>query len=69
MLGPVLVCHQKDENAVKLLRDTLLDAFPGLEENIKVLGADGENSIVNQACNAFSVCNAISMYQAYRRKH
>ena len=33
--------------------DTLLDACPGLEENIKVLGADGENSIINQASNAF----------------
>ena len=53
MLGPVLICHRKDENAVKLLCDTLLDACPGLEENIKVLGADGENSIINQACNAF----------------
>ena len=51
MLGPVLISHRKDENAVKLLRDTLLDACPGLEENIKVLGADGENSIINQACN------------------
>ena len=33
--------------------DTLLDACPGLEENIKVLGAGGENSIINQACNTF----------------
>ena len=53
MLGPVLISHRKDENAVKLLRDTLLDACPGLEENIKVLGADGENKKINQACNAF----------------
>ena len=53
MLGPVSICHRRDENAVKLLCDALLDACPGLEENIKVLGTDGENSIINQACNAF----------------
>ena len=53
ILGPVLICHRKDENAVKLLCNTWLDACPGLEENIKVLGVDGENSIINQACNAF----------------
>ena len=52
MLGPVLICHRKDENAVKLLCDTLLDVCPSHEENIKVLGEDGENSIINQACNA-----------------
>ena len=53
MLGPVSICHRRDENAVKLLCDALLDACPGLEENIKVLGTDGENSIINQACKAF----------------
>ena len=44
ILGPVFICHRKDENAVKLLRDTLLDVCPSLEENIKVLGSDGENT-------------------------
>ena len=53
MLGPVLVCHKKDKKAVKLLCDTLLDVCPGLAENVKVLGADGENSILNQTCNEF----------------
>ena len=53
MLGSVLICPRKDENAVKLLCNRLLDACPGLEENIKVLGTDGENGIINQACNAF----------------
>ena len=43
MLGSVLICPRKDENAVKLLCNRLLDACPGLEENIKVLGTDGEN--------------------------
>ena len=38
---------------LKLLCDTLLDAYPGLAENIKVLGADGEDSAINQTCTAF----------------
>ena len=53
MLGLVLVCHKKDEKAVKLLCDTLLDVCPGIAENLKVLGADGENSILNQTYDAF----------------
>ena len=53
MLGPALICHRKDANAVKLLFDTLLDACPGLEEDIKVLGTDGEKSIIIQACKDF----------------
>ena len=53
MLGSVLICHKKDEKTVKLLCDTLLDHSPGLATGIKVLGADGENSILNQICNAF----------------
>ena len=68
MLGPVLVCHKKDEKAVKLLCDTLLDVCPGLAENLKVLGADGESNILNQTCNAFPFCNLIIVYQAYREK-
>ena len=31
-LGPVLVCHKKDEKAIKLLCDTLLDVWPGQAE-------------------------------------
>ena len=38
---------------LKLLCDTLLDAYPGLAENIKVLGADGEDIAINQTCTAF----------------
>ena len=38
---------------LKLLCDTLLDAYSGLAENIKVLGADGEDSAINQTCTAF----------------
>ena len=53
MLGPVLICHKKDQKAVKLLCDTLLDASSGLATGIKVLGVDGENSLLNQTCNAF----------------
>ena len=53
MVGPVLICHKKDEKVVTLLCDTLLDASRGLITDIKVLGTDGENNILNQACNTF----------------
>ena len=53
MLGPLLSCHKKDKRAVKLLCDALLDGSPGLATRIKVLGADGENSILDQTCNSF----------------
>ena len=53
MVGPVLICHKKDEKVVTLLCDTLLDASRGLTTDIKVLGTDGKNNILNQACNAF----------------
>ena len=47
ILEPVLICHRKYENAVKLLCDTLLDACPGLLKNAKVLGADVERQTYN----------------------
>ena len=53
MLGPIFIFHEKDERYVKLLYDTLLDHCSGLGPNLKVLGADGKNSILNQACHAF----------------
>ena len=53
LLGPILLCHKKDETNVKLLCDAILDKCPGLGNHLKVLGADGEKSIINQTCNAF----------------
>ena len=53
MLGPVLVCHKKNKKPVKLMCNTLLDVCPGLAENLRVLGADWENRILNQTCNRF----------------
>ena len=49
-----LTCHKKDENVIQLFGDTLLDAFPGLATSIKILGADGENSILSRTCNTLS---------------
>ena len=48
MLGPVLVCYKKDRKAVKLLCNTLLDVAVRLAEKLQVLGADSENTILNQ---------------------
>ena len=53
LIGPVLICHKKDEMAVKMLCDAMLDKCPVLEHYLKVLGSDGERSIINQICNAF----------------
>ena len=53
ILVPILICYKKDENSVKPLCDTILDSCPGLSLNLKVIVADGESSISNQACNAF----------------
>ena len=33
---------------------TLLDHYPGLRPNLKGLGADRENSILNQSCHVIS---------------
>ena len=54
MLGPVMICHKKDETSVNQLCNTMIDKCPGIRENIKVIGADGEKSIINACCNAFS---------------
>ena len=67
MLGPVLICHRKDENTVKLLCNTLFYACRGFEENINVLGANGENTTINQACNALPY-TMLLVCQVYRRK-
>lgn len=53
LLGPILICHKKDEKTVKAMCDTLKDDCSGLEKHLKVLGADGENSILHQTCHAF----------------
>ena len=60
-MGPVLICHKKDEKEVKLLCDALLDASPGLATGIKVFGDYGENSILSQTCNAFP-CPMLLLY-------
>ena len=48
MLGPILICHTKNDKSVKLLCDTLLDHGSGLGPNLKILGADRENSILSR---------------------
>ena len=52
MLGPLLMCHSKGEPSTHLLCDQLVQGCEGLEEHLKVIGADGEKSIHNQ-CLAY----------------
>ena len=35
--GPILICHKRHENSVKLLCDTILDNCPELSLNLKVI--------------------------------
>ena len=45
MLGPILLCHNKDEDQVHVLCQSILQSFPGLKNSLKVVTADGEKSI------------------------
>ena len=53
MLGPVMICHRKDERVVKFLCDAMKEKMPGIEDGLKVIGMDGGKSIVNMACWSF----------------
>lgn len=53
MLGLIMICHENDNRSVKLFFDKLLDDCPGLGLNLKVLGDDGEISVLNEALIAF----------------
>ena len=54
MLGPVLVCHKKDEDSVRFLCHQMTSFTPGLEKYISIFGADGEQSVINTVCQVFS---------------
>ena len=53
LLGPVLLCHKKDEHAIKVLFDVILENCRGLEHSLRVIGMDGEKAIGNMACLSF----------------
>ena len=53
MLGPVLLCHRKNEKVVKILFDAMLEERRSLENSLKVIGMDGEKAISNMACLSF----------------
>lgn len=53
MLGPVMICHKKDERVVKMLCDAMKEVAPGLENSVKVIGMDGEKSLINMTCKSF----------------
>ena len=48
-----MICHHKDERVVKFLCDAMKEKMPGIEDGLKVIGIDGEKSIVNMACWSF----------------
>ena len=53
MLGPVMICHKKDERVVKMMCDAMKEVVPGLENSVKVIGMDGEKSLINMTCKSF----------------
>ena len=40
MLGPLMLCHKKDEVHVMMLCDILIEKCPGLKNSFKAIGSD-----------------------------
>ena len=53
MVGPILLCHKKDKDRVHVLCQSILQSCPGLKNSLKVVGAEGEKSILNVVCSSF----------------
>ena len=53
MLGPVMLCHKRTEEAIRTLFDALFEKCPGLQEYVRVIGTDGEKSLLNVTCYSF----------------
>ena len=53
MLGPVMLCHKRTEEAVRTLFDALFEKCPGLQEYVRVIGTEGEKSLLNVTCYPF----------------
>ena len=53
MLGPILLCHKRDEATVRMFYDAILDACEGIRYFLQVLGCDGEKSLFTIPCKIF----------------
>ena len=53
MIGPAMISHKKDAKTMKIFYDSILSSCPGLGPHLKVIGSDGEKSIMNESCAAF----------------
>ena len=53
MLGPAMICHTKNAKVMKIFYDSMLESCPGLAFHLKVVGSDGEKSIMHESCSAF----------------
>ncbi len=48
-----MIGHTKDAKSMKMFYDSILSSCPGLSPYLKVIGSDGENSIISESCAAF----------------
>ena len=53
LLGPVLLCHKRNEEIVQSFLDALTEKCQGLRSYLQVIGCDGEKSLINAGCATF----------------
>ena len=53
LLGPVLLCHRRNEEVVQSFLDALTKKFQGLRSYLQVTGCDGGISLINAGCARF----------------
>ena len=53
LLGPVLLCHRRNEEVVQSFLDALTKKCQGLRSYLQVTGCDGGISLINAGCARF----------------
>ena len=53
LLGPVLLCHKRNEKIVQSFLDAITEKCQGLRSYLQVIGCDGEKSFLNAGCATF----------------
>ena len=53
LLGPVLLCHKRNEEIVQSFLDALTEKCQGLRSYLQVIDCDGEKSLINAGCATF----------------
>ena len=53
LLGPVLLCHKRNEEIAQSFLDALTEKCQGLRSHLQVIGCDAEKSLINVGCATF----------------